>query len=98
MTDIAIHVWWLAFAIAAAVRCTTPTRTACPPGWYVANLKPSGVFVCEKATPPDVCNTKAGCSSTLTMPRVRGSIYCTNGTIPVTDNDGRAVGCQRVRN
>lgn len=86
----------VSIVVLAACAIVHPSRAQCPPGWHVGTLKPSGRFECTDTAAAGVCDTKAGCDSSERDPSFIGRIYCSGGAVPITNSNGRAVGCQRV--
>jgi len=80
-----------------------PARAECWPGWYVANLRPSGAYTCHRVPGGDTLYDGAGGFPDRTVDRtgeVHGRIYCTGGSHPIVvlahrEADARVVGCQR---
>ncbi len=72
-----------------------PSRARCPAGWSVSNLKPDGGYSCDAPLPRGCGEPDAASPPCPRPPSKAGRIYCTGGAVPVTDYDGRAVGCQR---
>jgi hypothetical protein len=80
-----------------------PDHAECWPGWYVANLRPSGVYTCMRVPCGDPLYDGAGGFPDRTVDlsgEIRGRIYCTGGSHPIVvlarrDADARVVGCTR---
>ncbi len=73
---------------------TRPDHASCGDGYALQGIRPSGVFRCRPvSTLPDPGSGVVE-DKTLDGREVESRVYCTGGSIPVTNDDGVRVGCE----
>jgi hypothetical protein len=76
-----------------------PSHFSCPPGWHSEGVAITGLGSCAPNAigDPEWDGTWLRPDRSTQPPgRVWFEIYCTGGTSPVVNQDGRVVGCQHV--
>lgn len=93
---------WLTLVMLCCGAVKRPTRAACPRGWYVDGVHPSGVYECRRAPGGNPLYDGAAGYPDRTGDRpgaYRGRIWCRaprrpSVTLAVRDADARIVGCR----
>jgi len=72
---------------------THPSRGGCPMprSMFISSTARDGAYTCQRSPTDDLDDNHGG---TLPRGEFHGRIYCTNGTMPIEDFNGRTVGCQ----
>jgi len=76
-----------------------PSNAACPYGWHVEGVRPSGRYAC-RTNPPPAIDGRSDRGGWVDLSRdddarqLDGIIYCTAGSHPIVVTD-RVVGCTR---
>ncbi len=76
-----------------------PTHAACPQGYWVNGIRPSGITDCIEVPGPDTADTDCGkqgrCSGNgPALARLPLAIHCPSGRIAVVTKAPREVGCR----